>query len=446
MPLKDEKLNELAKRGFNVARFFSVAPDLTMRFRWTGGSPSGSIDAHLEALLGKSPSINLRCFTRERPQGNPFEYGLTSRRRALEAIREYASQGYYVIVNETIDISDGGVSGVSEGGWLEFAPDATPRVVEESGAVCRLPLALARVVLAAVYGVDVSSVSRQGKRIEFSIHPSPVGWRGERVVVWEESDSPWGHFDAKIDWPNGFSELVGDKAFGLVVASSVGLSVPATLVISRRVPPFSIGMPTGSGESWLRTAPRRPVPGHFTTTRRWTDPFKLLADEDPTGALLASVLVQDGVAAEFSGATLYEGDKTLVEGVAGSGDAFMLGDEEPGDLPDRILKDVLDVVARATTALGPVRIEWAHDGERCWVLQLHLTNEKASGERFVAGEPANGWIQFDPQDGLGRLSELISLAITSGCGIEVTRRVGLSSHVGDLLRRSRVPSLVRRSG
>ena len=62
----------------------------------------------------------------------------------------------------------------------------------------------------------------------------------------------------------------------------------------------------------------------------------------------------------------------VVEGVAGVGDDFMLARAAPARLPDRVLDDVRRVGARAADALGPVRFEWAHDGDQAWVLQLHL--------------------------------------------------------------------------
>ena len=49
-----------------------------------------------------------------------------------------AGEGYLTIVNETIDIHDGGISGVALAGIVEFAPDDTPRAVEQPG-VAALP-------------------------------------------------------------------------------------------------------------------------------------------------------------------------------------------------------------------------------------------------------------------------------------------------------------------
>jgi len=38
-------------------------------------------------------------------------------------VRNMSAEGLFVIANETVDVSDGGVSGVIQGGVAEFAPD-----------------------------------------------------------------------------------------------------------------------------------------------------------------------------------------------------------------------------------------------------------------------------------------------------------------------------------
>src|SRR4029453_19591588 len=88
---------------------------------------------------------------------------------------------------------------------------------------------------------------------------------------------------ARLTWPNRFSRFLGDKVFGLLVADLLGLPVPATTAVGRRVAPFSFGRPTGSGERWLRTCPAEPVPGRFLTQRGRRRPFAPLAVEDPSG-------------------------------------------------------------------------------------------------------------------------------------------------------------------
>jgi hypothetical protein len=82
--------------------------------------------------------------------------------------------------------------------------------------------------------------------------------------------------------------MIGDKAFGLLMADRLGAHVPRTLVVARRIAPFTFGRETGSTEIWTRTCPVEPHPGLYTTLKGWTDPFALLQAEDPEGRVLAS--------------------------------------------------------------------------------------------------------------------------------------------------------------
>jgi hypothetical protein len=65
---------------------------------------------------------------------------------------------------------------------------------------------------------------------------------------------------ASSRWPNKFSRLIGDKAFGLLMADRMGVPVPRTLVIPRRVAPFAFGRETGSTEVWTPRAPLSRIP------------------------------------------------------------------------------------------------------------------------------------------------------------------------------------------
>jgi len=278
-----------------------------------------------------------------------------------------------------------------------------------------------------------------GERVEFSIHPLAAGFRRTHTVLWEREPAGPVALARRLAWPNAFSRFLGDKAFGLLVADLHGLPVPATTVVGRRVAPFSFGRPTGSGERWLRTCPAEPVPGRFLTRRGWTDPFALVAAEGPAGQTVVGVLAQEGVRARWSGAAMP--DPTgglLVEGVEGYGDGFMLARAAPAPLPVRVLDDVRRLGARATAALGPVRFEWAHDGDQCWVLQLQLATVAASATTISPGTPAR-WHRFDPAQGLDRLRDLIA-TVPAGEGVELTGEVGVTSHAGDLLRRAGIPA------
>jgi hypothetical protein len=445
VPLKDELLSRLAAKA-NVAQFVSFGPgrDLPQRHSCLRGRPPdhrfagavGAVDALLSVASGGS--VNVRSFLAGAPKGGPFSYGLTRRDDVLAVLRARAGDGLHTIVNETVDIHDGGVSGVALGGVVEFAPGDTPRSVESPGTAA-LGHDHAMAMLRTVYGFTPDLDGRPGERVEFSVHPLAAGVRQAHTILWERERVDPVPLAARLSWPNRFSRLLGDKAFGLLVADLLGLPVPATTVVGRRVAPFSFGRPTGSGERWLRTSPAEPVPGRFPTQRGWGDPFALLAAEDPSGANLAAVLAQEGVAARWSGAALPDaGGGLLVEGVPGFGEDFMLARAAPGPLPGQVLDDVRELGARAAAALGPVRFEWSHDGRTAWVVQLHQATTTATRTTIHPGTPAR-WRRFDLALGLERLRDLIA-TVDPGDGIELTGDVGVTSHAGDLLRRAAIPS------
>ena len=450
VPLKDELVSRLAARA-NVAQFvsFGPAPELPQRHSCLRGYPpdhrfATPADA-VGALLALAPagSVNVRSFRAGAPRGGPLSYGLTRRDDVLAVVHARAGDGLHTIVNETVDVHDGGVSGVAQGGLVEFAPDDTPRSVESPGTVA-LAHDQAMALLTTVYGFTPDLDGRPGERVEFSIHPLAAGARQTHTILWECEPVDPARLTARLTWPNRFSRVLGDKAFGLLVADLLGLPVPATTVVGRRVAPFAFGRPTGSGERWLRTCPAEPVPGRFLTQRGWRDPYALLAAEDPTGTELAAVLAQEGVPARWSGAAIPEaGGGLLVEGVEGFGDDFMSAREAPASLPAEVLDDVRRLGARAAAALGPVRFEWSHDGHTAWVLQLHLTQATASGVTIHPGTPSR-WRRFDPSLGLDRLRDLIA-TVAKDEGIELTGAVGVTSHAGDLLRKAAIPSRVAAS-
>ena len=445
-PFKDELLAQLAEIA-NVAQFLSFGPgqELPQRFSCLRGYPlrhrfAGAEEA-VGSLLDRSAagSVNVRTFTAVAPKGGPFTYGLTRREEVMAVLRAHATNGLYAIVNETIDVDDGGVSGVALGGVVEFAPGDTPRTVEQPGTVA-LPYDTALRLLRTVYRFTPDLDGKLDERVELSIHPLLVGVRQTHTLVWEQEPVEAVELSRRLSWPNKFSRFVGDKAFGLLVAELLGLPVPATTVIGRSLAPFRFGRPTGSAEHWIRTCPAEPVPGRFPTQRGWRDPFALLQEEDPSGETVVSVLAQEGIRALWSGAAVpsQEGE-LLVEGVAGSGEGFMLARAAPAALPDRVLHDVRRIGEDAAAALGPVRFEWAHDGQAAWVVQLHLAGlAVASRTTIYPGTPAR-WRDFDPSRGLEELRALIA-TVAPDEGIQVTADIGVTSHVGDVLRRAAVPS------
>lgn len=447
---KDQILDSLARK-WNVAQFVSFGPDLRQRHAWihrhTPNRIFRSVDEAVSTVLAASPerSVNIRSFEPENPKSREFLYGLRSIDDVLPHLRRLAGQGLYTIVNETIDVKDGGVSGVAFGDVVEFAPEDTPRSVEKPGTAA-LPRSMARRLFQLVYGFAPALPGSSRLRVEFSIHPLRRGFRHDHTIVWEIEQAAAPPKKPSPTWPNLFSRFIGDKAFGLLMAHLVGVRVPRTTVIPRKTAPFTFGVDTGSAEPWIRTAPTEQMPGKFTTRRGWLDPYRLMQDEDPTGTAIASVLHQAGVAAHYSGAlvTTKDGEVT-VEGVSSFGDEFMVGRRGPERLPDGVRRAVLRTFESMRKRLGPVRFEWAYDGNHVWIVQMHVGATVSTGRTIYPGAPKR-FHRFDTDRGIEALRELIAMVSESGDGIILVGRVGITSHFGDLLRRARIPSRIEAPG
>lgn len=448
---KDEVLDRLAAAS-NVAQFvsFGPGPDPLLRYSRVRGYSANyafsSAAEALEALFTTSPDglVNIRSFAPDQPRSHEFIYGIQSVEDTLAAVWRIAAAGLHAIVNETIDVKDGGVSGVAYAGVLEFAPGDTPRCVEKSGTVT-LPFAVGIRLLETVYGFTPALENVPNTRVEFSIHPLLRGYRGDHTVVWELEHLPTPPLKAEILWPNHTSRFLGDKAFGLLIAHVLELPVPATVVIGRHVAPFRFGRSTGTAEFWIRTCPSEQLPGRFTTRRGWADPFALMAAEDPGGKLIASVLAQEGVRSVCSGALIASSNGEItVEGVRGSGEAFMQGEAPPEPLPQECVAAVLALYGRANQVLGPTRMEWVYDGKSAWVVQLHRGAVPSAGPVLFPGQ-AHFYHRFEVEQGLEALRSLVDRVQGTGEGISLAGRVGITSHFGDVLRRARIPSRVEAS-
>ncbi len=444
--LKDAVLDRVAEHA-NVAQFVSFGPGpepvprYARVFGDVGEDANASVGDAVRHLLANSPegTVNLRTFRRGDSKSSAFLYGIADPEEVIARVREFTADGFYVIVNETIDVNDGGVSGVSYAGILEFAPDDTPRAVEKPGTA-----ALSRRegldLLEQVYRFRPDLPENAGRRVEFSIHPLRRGFRHEHTVIWEEEAGEDIDLEARLTWPNRFSRLVGDKVYGLLIADVLGAPVPRTLVISRKVAPFSFGSSTSTHEVWVRTAPAEQVPGHFATQKGWTDPFALLEREDPASEFLASVAVQAAVETIHAGAAAFTASGDLmIEGVMGEGDAFMMGSAPPSELPPNVTALVQSTAAQMYERLGPSRFEWAYDGSRVWILQLHSGAIPSHGLTIYPGEPVEER-QFAVEQGLPALRALASELEGTNVGVVLLGNVGITSHFGDVLRRARVPS------
>src|SRR5437762_1696562 len=152
--LKDSVLHRLADSA-NVAQFVSFDPQCNQRHarirEYEIDQSFDSIGEAAEALLQSVGSVNIRSFEPHSSKSRDFIYGLTSSNHVASEVARLAAKGLYTIINETIDVNDGGVSGVALGNIVEFAPGDTPRCVEKPGTVS-LDKGLALRILETVYG------------------------------------------------------------------------------------------------------------------------------------------------------------------------------------------------------------------------------------------------------------------------------------------------------
>lgn len=450
---KDDVLDALAKNA-NVAQFVSFAPGdnpdqrHSRVFGYSENHQFPSVRDALQALMDSSPerSINVRSFLPGQPQGHEFIYGIKNVDVAVEHVKRLAANSFYTIVNETIDVNDGGVSGVFQGGVVEFAPGVVPRFIEKNSQtpVPALPFDFAMNLLTTVYNFIPNLDGDRHKRVEFSIHPEKRGWHNTNTIIWEEETVSPESFPPFFVWPNAFSKLLGDKAYGLLVGHLLGAPVPKTTVFLRNklIEPFSFGSDTMGDTVWTRTCPSVPVPGKFLTEHAKLDPFAVMDADDPEKQFLASCLIQQDVPAKYSGTVLTSVDGELViEGVAGSGDNYMLGNASPVLLPEVVQNDLRALHASLSTLDQPVSFEWVHDGAKAWLLQLHLGSVQSSNRTIVPGEPSE-FVRFDVSLGLEALRQLVDNHPQDGRGILVVGNIGLGSHIADVLRKANIPSRI----
>jgi hypothetical protein len=442
---KDSTLDVLA-RDANVAQFVSFGLSGEQRYcRILGWNPNHRFEhmqRSIEALLQTSGEgqVNIRSYKPDSPQGGEFLQNLDRVGHVADSVFSLVQSGFYTIVNESIDLNDGGVSGVCQGGIAEFAPGQTPRCVEGEKGVAALPQEMAHAVFSRVYGIDARIQFPSSDRVEFSLHPFPRGYRQDNTIFWEKQRIQAMSLSASIRWPNDFSRLVGDKVYGLLLADAFGFSVPHTLVLARRIPPFEFGTRTNVRMKWVRPCPVEKRPGLFTTVRGWTDPFALVQREDNVHSpQIQSILVQDEVHPEYSGALITSDSGAIIEGVRGYGDGMMIGEVAPSQLPEAVLQQVQKMYSEVSGIFGSVRIEWVFDGSRVWIVQLQQERSFGDETTIVPGVPES-YLDFDVNEKLNRLRELVEVARSSGKGIRVIGEVGLTSHVADTLRQAEIPS------
>ena len=450
--LKDEKLSFIYNTGNNIARFLSISPENKIRHINIDDKYVSKGDIREDILnlisISSGNSVNIRSFSEDSVKGNAFIYGKTACDidEIMDIISKNCKDGKYSIINETIDVNDGGVSGVIMGNMIEFSPNDTPRCVEKAG-VCRLPLNLGIDILNKVYGFFPEHTFGHNYRIEFSIHPHREGVRNSHTIIWEYEEIKDIKFDVKVEYPNNFSKFIGDKTFGLLVADFFNFRVPYTGVLCRNVAPFSFGKPTGLNEKWIRTAPAVKESGKFFTGDTWQDPFELMAKEEAKGDSslknISSILYQNAVSSVYSGGAIVTADELLIEGVSGKGDNFMLG-ENADELSCDVRKTVeleLKRFMELNSVLGDVSCEWVYDGTYVWIVQLNQLRHASSKNVLVEGNPEK-YISFDVSIGLEALRKLALEIQGKNIGIKLIGNVGVTSHFGDVLRQHDIPSYI----
>lgn len=453
--LKDDKLAYIHNQNLgNIAQFISIDPTGKVKHVFINQLVNSNFDVRqlvMELIKSsKSKGVNIRSFSLLSMKGNQLIYNKTIEDidYIMLAINKNCAEGKYSIINENIDINDGGISGVILGNVIEFAPKDTPKCVDKKG-VCVLEKKLGYHMLKTVYGFEPNLNFDKEHRVEFSIHPSREGVNKKHTIVWEYEKFENINQNLMISWPNRFSEFIGDKTFGLIIADYLGLDVPYTTVISREVAPFTFGKKTGLLEKWIRTSPIIKEPGKYYTGKQWTDPFLLIEQEEAKGELeinIASLLSQDAVDALYSGgAIVYASeDDDIIEGVNGVGENFMLGCELKSELPAEVKREVMkinNILRTHINLLGRVSIEWVYDGNKVWVVQLNQLKCSGCGNIIVKGNPKY-YEKFNVNLGLEELRKAIQILRNKDIGIELVGNIGITSHFGDLLRQANIPSRI----
>ena len=105
-----------------------------------------------------------------------------------------------------------------------------------------------------------------------------------------------------------------------------------------------------------------------------------------------------------------------------------------------IVESVKAAHRRLENALGPVRFEWVHDGDRVWIVQLHLGATHSTSKMLVPGD-AKEWIHFDVRHGLEKLRVALQ-TLRPGDGLALVGNVGLTSHIADVVRKAGTPARI----
>ena len=119
----------------------------------------------------------------------------------------------------------------------------------------------------------------------------------------------------------------------------------------------------------------------------------------------------------------------------------MLARQAPEPLPDSVVESVKQLYRWVAAVIGPASIEWVHDGQRTWLIQVHLGATASNGKVIVQGN-VEEYRVFDVTEGLEQQRKLTGSIDRSRTGIVVAGDVGVTSHVGDVLRQAGIVSYV----
>jgi len=452
---KDQIIAELSKT-VNVAQFVSYSPDLKQRFSCVSGyelnHQFSSVEEVVKILFdkGQDQEVTIRTFDPSDPKSRPFLKGIGNMVEAAKKVRELAQQGLHTIIHEEI-IDDLNLSGVIVGDVIEFAPLTTPRCVEPAeiakhGIPASLPRELGIKLLEKIFGIKINLDYPRTTRVEFSLFVKKYGHKQDHVMIWELEEVGQATTLPLWDWPNRFSKYIGDKTYGLLIAELIGLKVPKTKVVSKnKLLHFNFGQQTDSQIIWTRTAPMDMTPGKYPTERKYIDHSEILSKHDPDGTKIATILYQDEVPFNYSGSLMYSNGHLQIEGVKGRGDQFMVGSQAPEQLPEEVKQKITQTYQHAEKLIGPVRMEWVYDGTDAWVVQMHRGQVSNSSSNIIVDGSPSSYERFvlEPNN-LESFRNRVELAKQQGIGLEVVGNFGITSHIGDILRKAQVPSKIIR--
>lgn len=432
--MKIDRLKDIERRGFRTALNYGIRQGDMFDLN------------EIEKMLKKSKEgkVNIRTYRDDLLEGNPFVYGLDNMGDVRDEVLYLLGEGYNLIINETIDVNDCGVSGVMLNGVVEFSPFTTPRAVENEGA-CALPFKIALRIWEMVYNLNEDVRDKlnllgnlKNTRVEFSIHPTKPYY-----TIWdiEEVENTPENIKVNINPNNSFSRMLGNKTFGLLLVNALYIMTPMTEVYNRYLPTFKFGS-IHSEQKWTRTAPRDKTPGMFVTHKGVGDPINFISEEVP------SVLIQDEVKPIWAGSSIYEDGKLIVEGVKGFGNQFMVGMQSPEALPKEVEENVYMMnrfIEKEFESLGILnngyKLEWGWtDCDSIAVYQFNFVNQVNFNRIIVKGNVSD-MIGYETEKGLEGLRELIP-KLKESQGIILKGNVGITSHFCDILREWGIPSIL----